>query len=201
MGTVSDPVSLRLGEVFVQLAERHPQVALQLRQGVSLRAQQAVRRGDLDCAYVLNEHERLDGLEVQRLTPIELAVVLPPQRAASGMPASIDELAQWPWVTTPVDCGLRLQLETLFRSAGRELPAGPMADTEGAVRGMVASGLGAGLMRLDQAEDAARLGQGIVWPGWRGHTWLCWVGPDVDPGIPAVAAVKEAVVRAWAPPG
>lgn len=198
MGTVSDPVSLRLGEVFVHLAERHPQVALQLQQGVSLRTVQAVRRGDLDCAYVMNEHERLDGLDVQRLSPIDVAVVLPPQRVGSGLPASIDELTQWPWVTTPVDCGLRLQLESLFRAAGRELPVGAMADTEGAVRGMVASGLGAGLMRRDQAEDVERLGQGVVWPGWRGHTWLCWVGPDIDPGVPAVSAVREAVVQAWA---
>jgi DNA-binding transcriptional LysR family regulator len=114
MGTVSDPVSLRLGEVFVHLAERHPQVALQLQQCVSLRAVQSVRRGELDCAYVMNEHERLDGLDVQRVAPIDVAVVLPPQRAASGLPASIDELTQWPWVTTPVDCGLRLQLEALL---------------------------------------------------------------------------------------
>lgn len=198
MGTVSDPVSLRLGEIFVRLAERHPQVALQLQQSVSLRAMQAIRRGDLDCAYVMNEHERLDGLDVQRLSPIEVVVVLPPQRAAAGLPASIHELAQWPWVTTPTDCGLRLQLEALFRAAGQGLPLGAMADTEAAVRGMVASGLGAGLMRRDQAAEAERLGQGVVWPGWRGHTWLCWVGPEIDPGVPAVAAVREAVLQAWA---
>lgn len=197
MGTVSDPVSLRLGEVFVRLAERHPEVALQLHQGVSLRTVQAVRRGDLDCAYVLNEHERLDGLEVRRLQPVDIVVVLPPQRAAS-VTAALEEIAQEPWVTTPPDCGLRLQLETFFRRAGRELPNGPMADTEGAVRGMVASGLGAGLMRRDQADDAERLGQGVVWPGWQGRTWLCWVGPDPAPDVAAVAAVRDVVLEAWA---
>lgn len=206
MGTVSDPVSLRLGEVFVHLAERHPQVALQLHQGLSVRAVQAVRRGDLDCAYVLDEHERLDALEVLRLAPCDIVAVLPPPRgAAAALPATIDELTRRPWVTTPADCGLRVQLEALFRSVGRELPQGPMADTEGAVGGMVASGLGAGLMRRDQAQELERLGQGIVWPGWRGQTWLCWVGPVV-PEVAAVAAVREAVVQAWAaapaePPG
>ena len=196
IGTVSDPVSLRLGEVFVRLAERHPQVALQLQQGVSVRTVQAVRRGELDCAYVLNEHEQLDGLEVLRLQPIDIAVVLPPQRAAAAT-APLDAIARLPWVTTPPDCGLRLQLETLFRAADCELPAGPMADTEGAVRGMVASGLGAGLMRRDQAEDAERMGQGVVWPGWQGHTWLCWVGPSPAPEVTAVAAVREVVMEAW----
>lgn len=197
MGTVSDPVSLRLGEVFVWLAQRHPQVALQLHQLVSLRAVQAVRKGELDCAYVMNEHERLEGLAVQRLAPIEVAIVLPPKAAVPCLPASIDELTQLPWVTTPTDCGLRAPLETLFRTARRELPVGPMADTEGAVRGMVASGLGAGLMRRDQAEDAQRMGQGVIWPGWQGRTWLCWVGPEGPPDVQAVAAVRDAVAQAW----
>lgn len=197
MGAVSDPVSLRLGEVLVRLAERHPEVALQLQQGVSLRTVQAVRRGDLDCAYVLNEHERLDGLEVRRLEPVEIVVVLPPNRAAA-VTTSIEAIAQEPWVSTPPDCGLRLQLETFFRRAGRELPQGPMADTEGAVRSMVASGLGAGLMRRDQADDAERLGQGVIWPGWQGRTWLCWVGGDPAPEVAAVAAVREVILETWA---
>lgn len=124
--------------------------------------------------------------------------MLPLHRAASRLPTSVDELTRWLWVTTPADCGLRQQLESLFRSAGRELPVGAMADTEGAGRGMVASGLGAGMMRLDQAQEAERLGQGVIWPGWRGHTWLCWVGSDRDPGVPAALAVREAVEWAWA---
>ncbi|MDZ5460917.1 LysR substrate-binding domain-containing protein [Azohydromonas lata] len=60
MGTVSDPVSLRLGDVFVRLAEQHPQVALQLHQAVSMRTLQAVRRGELDCAYALCDQAKLD---------------------------------------------------------------------------------------------------------------------------------------------
>lgn len=197
MGTVSDPVALRLGEVFVRLAERHPGVALQLQQGVSLRTVQAVRRGDLDCAYALNEHEHLDGLEVLRLQPVEIVVVLPPQRAAA-ITASLEEIVQERWVSTPPECGLRLQLETLFRTAGQALPNGPMADTESAIRGMVASGLGAGLMRRDQADEAARLGQGVVWPGWQGRTWLCWIGPLAPTEVAAIASVREVVLQAWA---
>ncbi|NCT81814.1 MAG: LysR family transcriptional regulator [Comamonadaceae bacterium] len=196
MGTVSDPVSLRLGEVFVRLAELHPEVTLQLQQGVSARTMQAVRRGELDCACVLNEDEQHAGLEVLRLQPVEVVVVLPPQ-CADLVDASIDAIARGPWVSTPPDCGLRMQLEAFFRAAGRELPAGPMADTEGAVRSMVASGLGAGLMRRDQAEDAERLGQGFVWPGWQGSTWLCWVTADPAPDIPAVAAVRAVVLETW----
>jgi DNA-binding transcriptional LysR family regulator len=178
MGTVSDPVSLRLGEVFVYLAERHPQVALQLQQGLSLRTLQAVRRGELDCAYVLNEQERLDGLEVLRLVSVDIVAVLPPQWEAAELPGSVNALTELPWVTTPTECGLRVQLDALFQSVGKQLPAGPMADTEAVMRAMVASGLGAGLMRRDQAEELERLGQTrlvranlavLGWAGGRGR--------------------------------
>lgn len=79
-----------------------------------------------------------------------------------------------PWVTSSPECGLRPQLEALFQEAGCGVPTGIMADTEGAVLGMVASGLGAGLMRRDQAIEAERAGQAIIWNGWQGRTWLCW---------------------------
>ncbi|HQX58427.1 MAG: LysR family transcriptional regulator [Rhodoferax sp.] len=197
MGSVSDPVSLRLGEVFVRLAERHPLVALQLHQGVSVRTMQAVRRGELDCAYVLDVDEQHEGLEVVRLQPSEIVAVLPVEQARQSIPATLAELAQLPWVTTPPDCGLRWHLGQLFEAAGAGFPSGAMADTEGMVRSMVASGIGAGLMRRDQAEDAQRQGQGVIWQGWSGKTWLCWISSPGALKVPAVAAVREAVIDSW----
>jgi DNA-binding transcriptional LysR family regulator len=198
MGAVSDPLALRLGNVFVRLAERHPHVTVQLQQTLSIRALDAVRRGELDCAYVLNEHAQLDGLDVRRLAPSEVVVVLPPQFGRLDTPASLQDLVRLPWVSTPADCGLRALLERLFASVGRSVPAGPMADTEGAVRGMVAGGLGAGLMRRDQAEEAERAGEVVVWQQWRAETWLCWVGAKTESEAPCVAAVRDAVLEAWA---
>lgn len=197
MGTVSDPVALRLGEVFVRLAEDHPQVALQLRQGISMHAIQAVRRGELDCAWVLSEQEQLEGLDILRLQPCQVVAALPQRLAVSGMPDSLAALAQLPWVATPPECGLRVQLERLFTAAGASVPAGLMADTEGALRSMVASGLGVGLMRRDQAEAAEREGHVQIFPGWQGQTWLCWASSPEALAIPAVAAVRDTVAAIW----
>ncbi|MBX3621635.1 MAG: LysR family transcriptional regulator [Rhizobacter sp.] len=194
MGTVSDPVSLRLGDVFVRLAEHHPQVALQLQQSLSGRAIQAVRRGELDCAYVLNAQDAADGLDVVRLQPCDIVVVLPNRLPAGPAPATLADITRLPWVATSPECGLRLHMEHLFRQAGADLPTNLMADTESAVRSLVASGLGAGLMRRDQAEAAEREGQGRLWPGWTGKTWLCWVSTPAALDVPAVAAVREAIV-------
>ena len=197
-GTVVDPVALRLGDVLVKLAERHPQVTLQLRQGLSYETLSAVRRGELDCAYTLSDSEQVDGLELRRLGAVDLAVTLPVALARAHPDLSVERLTSLPWVGTPPTCVLRVHLEALFATVGKELRPGPTADSESAMRSMVASGMGAGLLRLDQAQQAERNGELAIWPGWRAHTWLCWVAPAHGQRAVAVDAVKEAVLETWA---
>jgi DNA-binding transcriptional LysR family regulator len=197
-GTVVDPVALRLGDVLVKLAERHPQVSLQLQQGLSHQTLEAVRRGELDCAYALSDSEALDGLELRRLGIVDLAVTLPVPLAEAHPALSLEELTGLPWVGTPTSCILRAHLDGLFASVGREYRPTRTVDSESAMRSMVASGLGAGLLRFDQALQAERNGELAIWPGWRSHTWLCWVAPaGVKPSV-AVDAVRGAVLEAWA---
>lgn len=197
-GTVVDPVALRLGDVLVKLAERHPHVTLQLQQGLSHQTLEGVRRGDLDCAYALSDSEEIDGLTVQRLGAVDLVVTLPTSLARSHPTLSLETLTNLPWVGTPPSCILRAHLDGLFNSIGREYRPAMTADSESALRAMVASGLGAGLLRLDQAEQAERKGELAIWPGWRSHTWLCWVASADDRRAPAVEAVRAAVLEAWA---
>ena len=196
-GTVSDPIALRLGDALVTLAERHPQVTLQLQQGLSANLLIALQRGELDCAYVMTDHEAVDGLQLQRLGVVDLAVALPRALAEANPQPTLQEITALPWIGTPSHCVLRRHLDSLFASAGRDYREGMLADTEGSVRSMVASGLGAGIVRLDQALRAERHGELVVWPGWRAHTWLCWASPQ-GKGSPAVAAVRGAVQEAWA---
>jgi len=197
-GTVVDPVALRLGDVLVKLAERHPQVSLQLQQGLSHQTLEAVRRGELDCAYALSDSEALDGLELRRLGIVDLAVTLPVPLAEAHPALSLEELTGLPWVGTPTSCIMRAHLDGLFASVGREYRPTRTVDSESGMRSMVASGLGAGLLRFDQALQAERNGELAIWPGWRSHTWLCWVAPaGVKPSV-AVDAVRGAVLEAWA---
>src|SRR6478609_4414162 len=158
-GTVVAPVALRLGDVLVKLAERHPHVTLQLQQGLSHQTLEGVRRGDLDCAYALSDSEKIDGLAVQRLGAVDLVVTLPTSLARSHPTPSLEMLTSLPWVGTPPSCILRAHLDGLFNSIGREYRPVMTADSESALRAMVASGLGAGLLRLDQAAQAERDGE------------------------------------------
>ena len=195
-GTVVDPVALRLGEVLVKLAERHPQVTLQLRQGLSFETLAAVQRGELDCAYALSDSEHVEGMELLRLVPVELVVTLPLPLSEAHPGLTLDELTRLPWVGTPPSCILRTHLEKLFAGAGRDYRQGRTADSESAMRSMVASGMGAGLLRLDQAEQAERSGELAIWNGWRSRTWLCWLAAE-GRHASAVEAVRSAVLETW----
>lgn len=197
MGALSDPVGLRLGDAFVKIAERHPKLAIHLQQSLSNAAIEDVRRGALDCAYVMTSQPGDGVLEVVRLAPLAVVVLLPARWARDGLPADNGDLARRPWVGSGPQCGLRAQLDLFFREAGAEPSIAAQADTEGAIRGMVASGLGAGLMREDQARDAERLGEGVVWPGWRSSAWLCWVAPVAERQPPPVRVVRDIVRELW----
>jgi DNA-binding transcriptional LysR family regulator len=193
-GTISDPIALKLGEALVTLAERHPQVTLQLRQGLSSETLAALQRGELDCGYVMTDLESIEGLELQRLGIADLTVVLPPTGPAQP-DTPLAELVSLPWVGTPAHCVLRRHLEALFAQAGREYREAALANTDGAVRNMVASGFGAGIVRMDQALQAERQGEQRIWKGWRGHTWVCWAAPLKQSA--AVQALRQAVFDAW----
>ncbi|MDB5826572.1 MAG: transcriptional regulator, LysR family [Variovorax sp.] len=197
-GTVVDPVALRLGDVLVKLAERHPQVTLQLRQGLSYQTLDGVRHGELDCAYALSDSESIDGLELRRLGSVDLVVTLPISVAEAQPELTLEQLLALQWVGTPPSCILRAHLDALFASMGREYRQGTTADSESAMRSMVASGMGAGLLRLDQAMQAEKNGELRIWPGWRSHTWLCWIAAADGRRAPAVDAVRGAVLEAWA---
>lgn len=197
MGTVSDPGGLKLGDAFVQLAERHPRLSVHLQQSLSQAALEGVRRGELDCAYVLSTLSGDDTIEVQRLAPVRVVPLLPARWELEGAPADNAELARRPWVGLAPNCGLRSHFEAFFREAGAEPRLSAQADSEGAIRGLVAGGLGAGMVREDQARDAERLGEGRVWNGWHSTAWICWVAAAANRQTPAVRAVREVVLELW----
>ena len=99
-GTVADPVAMRLGEVLVRLAERHPQLTLQLRQGLAYQTIDAMLRGELNCAYVMSDREQLEGLSLHRLGPVDLVVALPVSLADANPELTLQQLTSLPWVGT-----------------------------------------------------------------------------------------------------
>lgn len=195
MGTIADPVSLRLGDALVLLAGRHPGVSLRLSQDISGAVLEKVRRGELDCGYVILDDAGAD-MRLERLAPVELVVALPARHAATAAAMTLADVTALPWIGTPPPCSMRRHAEELFREAGREFRFTTMADVEAGMRSLVASGMGAGIMRSDQASEAQRAGEAAIWPHWRARSSLCWISRR-DSESHAMAAVRESVLEAW----
>jgi DNA-binding transcriptional LysR family regulator len=172
-------------------------LSVHLQQSLSQAAMEGVRRGELDCAYVLSTLAGDDALDVQRLAPVRIVPLLPSRWQDEGLPAGNVDLAHKPWVGLAPNCGLRSHFEAFFREAGVEPRVSARADSEAAIRGLVASGLGAGLVREDQARDAERLGEGRIWNGWQSTAWICWVAAAPQRQSPAVRALRDVVLETW----
>ena len=194
LGLVADPGTLRLGELLVELASKYPGLAPTLTQGFSGGNLEVLRRGELDGAFVLSDALELPGLSLQRLSNVELVVVLPPGQQAQDTA----QLCELPWVSVPTHCGLRPPMDELFRHVGRLPPQGVMADSAASVRAMVASGLGASVLRSSDALEAQAAGELSIWPHWRSQTYLCWVQSSAAlRDDPAQQALREVVVKLW----
>ena len=202
MGTITDPVSLRLGQALVLLASRHPDVTLRLEQGISSTVMEKIRAGELDCGYVITDDIPSD-LVGHRLTPVELVVALPWRYKSKAAAMTLDEVCDLPWVGMPPPCTMRMLAERLFKEAGREFRSATISDIEGGVRSMIASGMGAGIMRRDQALEAQRAKEVAVWGGWKAESSLFWMtraDATAGPEGRAIAAVRDCVMEAWSLP-
>lgn len=198
MGTVTDPVALKLGDALVLLASRHPGISLRLEQGISGTVMSKLRSGELDCGYVIAAEKPAD-LPSHRLGPVGLVVALPHRLKAKAAGMTLEDVLDLPWIGTPPPCSMRQQAEALFRQAGRECRFTTVADVEASVRSMIASGLGAGIMRRDQALDAQRAREAVIWNGWSAEASLYWVTSSGTPAAAArtIAAVRDCVLEAW----
>ena len=52
-------------------------------------------------------------------------------------------------------------------------------------------------MREDQARDAQRAGEVVIWDGWKAHTWLCFIAPAEGRGDAALRATADVVREVW----
>ncbi len=195
VGALCDSVPLRVGDALLALGLRHPNIEVALHQDASGQVLNRVRGGDLDGGYALVDAAPED-LAADRLAPIELAVALPMRFAAQAASLSRAEVVGLPWIVSVPACALHAATLDLFRDSGRAPEARYVADSDGVLRSMIGSGLGAGILRRSEAEAGERAGEMTIWPHWRGSTWLCWVQAAAN-ASPAVAAMREVVGESW----
>lgn len=194
LGTISDPVTLRLGALFAGLASRYPKIDIHLNQGHSGTVSTGILGGTLDAGYVIGEVS--SALTRISLMPVRVVVIAPKRFNARGL--GWNELCALPWVGVPDNCSFQRLYQELFSRMGQE-PADfvARADQEHTLASLIAAGLGLCLMREDQARLAVEQGIGEIWPGAAIDSDLAFVFRPESRDEPCIAALLELVREIW----
>ncbi|MEN9355507.1 MAG: hypothetical protein RL318_2832 [Fibrobacterota bacterium] len=192
IGALSDPAILRLGQILTLSQERHPGLVPELHHATSGNLRRELLAGNLDCAFILGPSE--DGLERRDLRAMRLVVVLPPD---AGAAVDWDRICQMQWIGTPPGCPLRLSSQALFERKGCAPSRVFQVEIERTIVEMVASGLGAGLLREDTARWAQDRGKCRIWEGDGVETGFALVWRKGQGEMPRVKAVRNLVDAVW----
>jgi DNA-binding transcriptional LysR family regulator len=197
LGTIIDPEFLRLGAVLGRLLARHPQIDVKLAHGISGTVLERLRAGAVDAGFYLGELAD-PAIDVTPLCTLNYVVVAPAAWAGRIAGAGWADIAGLPWIGTPAHSSQHRLVADMFAEHGMAWSSVVEVDQEASMRSLVAMGVGLCLLREDVAQEAARHGQMVVWPGARRACPLSLIHLKGRAGDALVDALRQAVLEAWA---
>jgi DNA-binding transcriptional LysR family regulator len=192
LATVSDPASIRLGDLTAATVARYPQVELELQHEVSGAALEGVREGRFDACFFYGDRPGAE-FNALRLREFVYCVTAPAAWASRIEAADWSDIAALPWILTPAISTHNRLVTRLFEQQGVLPPERRVeADQESVIESLVVSGVGLSLMREELARERAARGDLCLWPKARLRTTLwfvCAAGRADDPLIKALFAL------------
>ena len=196
LGTVLDPVVVRVGDLLVRALDRYPQIELELHQVLSSDALMRVAEQSLDASFYFGALPPAD-LSSIALRDICYRVAMPLAWADELAGASWQALADRPWIVAPEPSSHRQLVTELFD--GRPQPQRIIeADNESLIVNLVESGVGASLIRAEVVATMADAKRAAIWPGAGVTTQLWLVHAAERDGDPLLAALRDVVLQVWA---
>jgi DNA-binding transcriptional LysR family regulator len=201
VGTVSDPESVRLGRLMAAALRVHPRLELAVSHQVSGEALESVREGRLDASYYFGNRPG-DDIAALELRKIVFRIAVP----ASWAHHVADEnewptIASLPWVLTPQISSYYKLITDLFAEHGLPLPARFVeADDESVIANLVASGVGASLLREESALELERSGTAKIWGSTRVVSTLWFIALASRRDDPLIKATFDLVRDSWKVP-
>jgi DNA-binding transcriptional LysR family regulator len=128
---------------------------------------------------------------------IRMRIVGPKSWSQQMKDATLEELADFPWISVPEACAFHRQRQLLFAGLGRQPKDCCHADSERAMLGLVTEGLGLCLMREEIAQSGQRDGGMVTWNGPVSDLHLRFVIPTIRRDEPIGRALMDATVRSW----
>lgn len=199
VGTVSDPESIRLGRVLAAAMRVHPRLELVLTHLVSGEALEGVREGRLDASYFFGERPG-DDLTALELRKIVYRIAIPASWSHHMTGPEWPTIASVPWILTPPISSYHALVTDLFARHGLSRPVRHVqADDESVIRNLVASGVGASLLREEAALELEREGAVRIWGNTRVVSTLWFVALATRLDDPLIRATFDLVRDSWLP--
>ncbi|MEM9506660.1 MAG: LysR family transcriptional regulator [Cyanobacteria bacterium P01_E01_bin.35] len=149
IGSIEPVASLRLPKLLVQFCRQHPKVRLTLETGVTQVISQGVAEGKLDLAICSPPTAKL-GLNFSPLFYDSMALLIPQGHRLSKLKMiEVEDLATERLILTEVNCPYRQVFEQEITARGINPYCGLEIMSFKALKAMVASGLGIGVMPTD----------------------------------------------------
>jgi DNA-binding transcriptional LysR family regulator len=152
---------LKIADLLSVAREKFPSLKLHFSQKHSLEALEEIRTGKLDAAFVFMSPDDAD-LEARRLSSFGIVVVGPALWKQRLQNATLETLADFPWVWTDERCPFSRLTQDLFRPTRRLPEKAVFVDRDTTIRKMVASGAGLCLMVEPEALDASRNNELVI---------------------------------------
>jgi DNA-binding transcriptional LysR family regulator len=154
IGTILDPAFTRLGAFLRELVESAPQIATELRQGMSGSVLEQIAQGALDVGFYLGDPEgpmpREGGgkaFEARTLTRFTYRVVAPAGWGPQVLGRDWKGLAALPWLATPPASAHYRMLAEVFGPRGLSPRRVALVDQEASMLDLIKSGVGLSLLR------------------------------------------------------
>ncbi|MGE5160615.1 MAG: LysR family transcriptional regulator [Betaproteobacteria bacterium] len=197
VGTVSDPKSIRLGRVLAAALRVHPRLELAVSHQVSGEALEGVREGRLDASYYFGDRPG-DDIAALELCKIPYRIAVPAGWSHHLAGNEWATIASVPWVLTPRISTYHALITNLFAQHGLPLPARFVeADDETVITNLVASGVGASLLREESALELERAGSARIWSGTRVVSTLWFIALAARRDDPLIKATFDLVCESW----
>lgn len=196
LGTISEPVALRLGEFLSIMVIECPNVTISLTQAVSGTVVEQLLSRQLDAGHVIGP---VDDARIycQPLMVVRLCVVAPKAWAARVANADWAALGGLPWVGAPAHCSYNVIMRKLFAERGIAPRIVAEADQDTMLRSLVARGMGLSILREDQAQVGIASGDLMQCPDAWLHSELCFLQRIDDAHTPLGMTLRQHVAKVW----
>jgi DNA-binding transcriptional LysR family regulator len=195
-GLNNRPEILRLMEILRNLTTDHPDLRYEMVCGSSGVILQGLDEGTISIGFFEGDCSS-QRLTWHHLDDVELCIAAPAEWAAELATPDWKKLEAKPWIFGSPMCSYFRTVETICREQGLQLRPRFRINEDLTVLNLVAEGLAVTLTAVAQVAASGLADKIVILPHFRASVPLCIGYQTARAHEPAIAAVRDAVLRIW----